>query len=309
MRQGVTIFNITHTYKTLSYKELYLDISSYTCSCESGSELSEFINYWMLVSSVCSKSNCVSSENHVYTLLPCLIFLISPIGGLVESCYLLIVHSQRLSSLSTLGGWVDSCLHMLICTTISEVTAVLYVFDVNSWLINACRYFQIIFCTDSTIYRFDRSTNSYVKQFILNYRNAKRVSFEMPQTMNWPSPIDIATTVLWCTPASRCEFYFMFIVRISRYLKEEQRLSNTHNQCNLLATKPILVSPTYASFFTTYSGSDQLDEYHVGISIIYDSYIVCWSIGIPIIGSITENYDRICISTNVTLALIATLYP
>ena len=57
-----------------------------------------------------------------------------------------------------------------------------------------------------------------------------------------------------------------------------------------------------------YYGPDKLAESHVGNSIVDGLYIVGRSIGIPIIGSKIINYDFICISIDVSLALISTLY-
>ena len=206
MIQGVNVFKITRACKTLSDEGSDLDISSDTCMCESGSKRSEFSHDWVLVCSMCCKINCVNIEKHMYTLLMCLLSPLSPIGGWWESCSLLILHYQRISPLLTIGGWGESCLHVLIFSAFTEETTVIDVFDVRRWLIDACRSFQNHVCLYRVVCWFEKSTKYHVKRCIPYDCNAKRVSFAVPQTMNWPRPIDLATAVLWCTLASRCNF-------------------------------------------------------------------------------------------------------
>ena len=83
-----------------------------------------------------------------------------------------------------------------MCAEFAEVIAVLGVFDVKIWFIDAYRYFQTLVFPNREVCHFERSTESHVKPCILYNCDTKRVSFVVPQTMNLPKPIDIATVVL-----------------------------------------------------------------------------------------------------------------
>ena len=108
------------------------------------------------------------------------------------------------SHTSLLKAW--RVLQVLICTMFAEGAAVIDIFDVKSWLIDACWPFQILICMDIIVCCFEWPTKSHVKQCISNDSGANKVSFVVPQTTNWPRPLNIGTAVLWCVPESRCDF-------------------------------------------------------------------------------------------------------
>ena len=120
------------------------------------------------------------------------------------------------------------------------------------------------------------------------------------QRMKWPRPIDILTAVLWCTRCTIVTCLFVLIVRISCYLKAEERISDTCDRCHFLATKPILNPTERSSFFIPNVGSGIIYECHVGSSIVNNLYAVGGSIGIPITGSKIRNSDHVCISIDIS---------
>ena len=106
------------------------------------------------------------------------------------------------------------------------------------------------------------------------------------QMMNWPRPINIATSGPWCVPASRCNFSVR-VYLADKLLSESGEKALQHVRLTpFLGKKTILVPPTYASYYTAYAKYDKLAESHVGSSIVDDSYKVVRSICIPITGSI-----------------------
>ena len=74
-----------------------------------------------------------------------------------------------------------------------------------------------------------------------------------------------------------------------------------------MATKPILIPPAQSSCSLANDGSDKIAQSHVGNSIVDNLYIVGGSIGISITDSKIRNYDRVCISIDVSLVLFVTL--